>query len=74
MESPQTTPEHASLARSRGRGSGAQAAARVEHPGGGGRRRRVAVLFVVGFTGLFANPVKGVNSHGTTTLSGTFEP
>jgi hypothetical protein len=34
----------------------------------------IAVLFVVGFTGLFANPVKSVNSNGTTTLSGTFEP
>jgi hypothetical protein len=34
----------------------------------------VAVLFVVGFTGLFANPVKGVNLNGTTTLSGSFEP
>jgi hypothetical protein len=34
----------------------------------------VGVLFVVGFTGLFANPVKGVNPDGTTTLSGGFEP
>jgi hypothetical protein len=34
----------------------------------------VVVLFVVGFTGLFANPVKSVNSDGTTTLSGSFEP
>lgn len=34
----------------------------------------VGVLSVVGFTGLFANPVKSVNSDGTTTLSGTFEP
>jgi hypothetical protein len=34
----------------------------------------VVVLFVVGFTGLFANPVKGVNPDGTTTLSGSFEP
>lgn len=34
----------------------------------------ILVLFVVGFTGLFANPVKSVNSDGTTTLSGTFEP
>jgi hypothetical protein len=34
----------------------------------------VVVLFVVGFTGLFANPVKSVNSEGTTTLSGGFEP
>jgi hypothetical protein len=34
----------------------------------------VGVLFVVGFTGLFANPVKGVNPDGTTTLSGSFEP
>ena len=34
----------------------------------------VAVLLVVGVTGLFANPVKGVNVDGTTTLSGSFEP
>jgi hypothetical protein len=34
----------------------------------------VGVLFVVGFRGLFANPVKGVNPDGTTTLSGSFEP
>jgi hypothetical protein len=34
----------------------------------------IAVLFVVGFTGLFANPVQSVNSNGTTTLTGTFEP
>jgi hypothetical protein len=34
----------------------------------------IVVLFVIGFTGLFANPVKSVNSNGTTTLSGTFEP
>jgi hypothetical protein len=34
----------------------------------------ILVLFVVGFTGLFANPVKSANSDGTTTLSGTFEP
>jgi hypothetical protein len=34
----------------------------------------IVVLFVVGFTGLFANPVKSANSNGTTTLSGTFEP
>ncbi len=34
----------------------------------------VGVLFVVGFTGLFANPVKSVNANGTTTLAGTFEP
>jgi hypothetical protein len=34
----------------------------------------VGFLFVVGFTGLFANPVKGVNPDGTTTLSGSFEP
>lgn len=34
----------------------------------------IVILFVVGFTGLFANPVKQVNSNGTTTLSGTFEP
>ena len=34
----------------------------------------VGVLFVVGFRGLFANPVKSVNANGVTTLSGTFEP
>jgi hypothetical protein len=34
----------------------------------------IVVLFVVGFTGLFANPVQSVNSNGTTTLTGTFEP
>ncbi|HUZ69570.1 MAG TPA: hypothetical protein VMU65_07645 [Candidatus Saccharimonadales bacterium] len=34
----------------------------------------ILALFVVGFTGLFANPVKSVNGDGTTTLSGTFEP
>ena len=34
----------------------------------------VAVTFVVGLLGLFANPVKSVNSNGTATLSGTFEP
>lgn len=34
----------------------------------------VAVALVVGISGLFANPVKGVNADGTTDLSGTFEP
>ena len=34
----------------------------------------IVVLFVVGFTGLFANPVQSVNANGTTTLTGTFEP
>jgi hypothetical protein len=34
----------------------------------------VVVLFVVGFSGLFADPVKGLNADGTTTLSGSFEP
>ncbi|MFZ0127930.1 MAG: hypothetical protein WB808_15940 [Candidatus Dormiibacterota bacterium] len=34
----------------------------------------IAVLFVVGFTGLFANPVRSVAPDGTTTLSGSFEP
>jgi hypothetical protein len=55
---------------------------------GTGRRRRpfwgvpvvvvaavvIVVLFVVGFTGLFANPVRSVSSDGTATLSGSFEP
>lgn len=34
----------------------------------------VAGAFVVGVTGLFANPVKSVNGDGTTTLQGEFEP
>jgi hypothetical protein len=34
----------------------------------------IVVLFVVGFSGLFANPVQSVNSNGTTTLTGSFEP
>ena len=34
----------------------------------------IVVLFVVGLTGLFANPVKSVNPNGTATLSGSFEP
>jgi hypothetical protein len=34
----------------------------------------IVVLFVVGFTGLFANPVRSVSPDGTATLSGTFEP
>lgn len=34
----------------------------------------IVVLFVVGLTGLFANPVKSVSTDGTATLSGSFEP
>jgi hypothetical protein len=34
----------------------------------------IVVLFVVGFNGLFANPVKSVSPNGTATLSGSFEP
>jgi hypothetical protein len=34
----------------------------------------IVVLFVVGFTGLFANPVRSVSSDGTATLTGSFEP
>ena len=34
----------------------------------------VIAAFVVGFGGLFADPVKSVNADGTTTLQGTFEP
>ncbi|MBV8301605.1 MAG: hypothetical protein JOY68_06755 [Candidatus Dormibacteraeota bacterium] len=34
----------------------------------------VAIAFVVGFSGLLANPVQSVNNDGTTTLHGTFEP
>ncbi len=33
----------------------------------------IVVLFFVGFTGLFANPVISV-SNGITTLTGSFEP
>ena len=33
----------------------------------------IVVLFVVGFTGLFANPVRSVSPDGTATLSGSFE-
>lgn len=74
METPQTTPDHASLDES-------------SQPTPERKRRpawsvpvlvvsviAILVLFVVGFTGLFANPVKTVSSNGTTTLSGTFEP
>jgi hypothetical protein len=34
----------------------------------------IVVLFVVGFTGLFANPVRSVSPDGTATLTGNFEP
>jgi hypothetical protein len=34
----------------------------------------VIAAFIVGITGLFANPVRGVNADGTSTLAGTFEP
>jgi hypothetical protein len=34
----------------------------------------IVVLFVVGFTGLFANPVKSASPDGTATLAGSFEP
>jgi hypothetical protein len=34
----------------------------------------IVVLFVVGFTGLFANPVRSVGPNGIATLSGSFEP
>ena len=34
----------------------------------------IVVAFVVGITGLLANPVKSTNSDGTTTLQGSFEP
>ncbi|HVC05315.1 MAG TPA: hypothetical protein VND88_11640 [Candidatus Acidoferrales bacterium] len=75
METPQTAPERASL----------DDAVRSDAPV---RKRRpawsipvlvvsviaIVVLFVVGFSGLLANPVKSVNGDGTTTLSGTFEP
>jgi hypothetical protein len=76
VETPQTTPEQAPLDEE-------------PQPDGAPRRKQrpawsipvvavsvvaIVVLFVIGFTGLFANPVKSVNSNGTTTLSGTFEP
>jgi hypothetical protein len=78
MESPQTTSDQTTLV-------GPERAAASDSSS---RRRRpvwgvpvvvvaviaVAILFVVGFTGLFADPVKGVNPDGTTTLSGSFEP
>lgn len=34
----------------------------------------IVVAFVVGVSGLFANPVKSTSSDGTTTLQGSFEP
>lgn len=34
----------------------------------------IVVAFVVGVSGLFANPVKGTNADGTTTLQGAWEP
>jgi hypothetical protein len=34
----------------------------------------IVVLFVVGFTGLFANPVKSVGADGLAALTGSFEP
>jgi hypothetical protein len=34
----------------------------------------IIVAFVVGVSGLFANPVKSTNSDGTTTLQGAWEP
>ena len=34
----------------------------------------VVAAFVIGVLGLLANPVKGGNADGTTTLQGTFEP
>ena len=77
MESPPATPDETAL----------DGRERVAAPDPRSRRRplwgvaivviavvAVAVLFVVGFTGLFADPVKGVNADGTTTLSGSFEP
>jgi hypothetical protein len=78
VEGPQTTPDQTDVDAP----DGEAATASMRH-----RRRpvwgvpvvvvaviAVGVLFVVGFTGLFANPVKGVNPDGTTTLSGSFEP
>jgi hypothetical protein len=77
VDTPQSTPDQPSVAD----GTDAQTAPAM-------RRQRpawsvpvlvvavvaIVVLFVVGFTGLFANPVKSNNANGTTTLSGNFEP
>ncbi len=76
METPQTTPEHASLDKE---GDDDAAPVRKQRPAWSIPVLVVSVvailiLFVVGFTGLFANPVKRTNDHGVTTLSGTFEP
>jgi hypothetical protein len=76
VETPQTTPEHASLDED---SQPDAAPARKQRPAWSIPVLVVSVvaiivLFVVGFTGLFANPVKGTNDHGITTLSGTFEP
>jgi hypothetical protein len=73
VETPQTAPDQTSLE------AGPEAQVRRRRPAWSVPVLVVAViaivvLFVVGFTGLFANPVKAVNANGTTTLSGTFEP
>src|SRR5215472_6825629 len=34
----------------------------------------VVIAFVVGISGLFADPIKATNSDGTTTLQGAFQP
>jgi hypothetical protein len=74
MDNPPSAPEQASVAAVTGA------------PAVGGRRPfwgvplvviavvAIVVLFVVGFTGLFGNPVRSVNADGTATLSGSFEP
>ncbi len=74
MDNPPSAPEQAS------------AAAVIDEPGVGRRRPFwgvpvvviavivIVVLFVVGFTGLFGNPVKSISANGTATLSGSFEP
>jgi hypothetical protein len=76
VETPQTTPEHASLDEE---SQPDAAPARKQRPPWSIPVLVISVvailvLFVVGFTGLFSNPVKGTNSDGSTTLSGTFEP
>ncbi len=76
MESPPVSPDHTSL---EGRERAARSAWRRRRPVWGVAVVLIAVvavvvLFVVGFTGLFADPVKGVNGDGTTTLAGSFEP
>jgi hypothetical protein len=73
MENPPSAPEHVSVTASE------DSAVRRRRPMWGLPVVVIAlvvivVLFVVGFTGLFANPVKSVSADGLATLSGSFEP